>query len=147
MPVATPSVKPVGQGAVNAYVGLVNVTTKLGADPPHANMAELAPYVTAATLPQWRQIFTNMASEHLAYRGNADDPNLKLIAATGRVRRAQQLPIAGQDQSIGSVQRTDGQGDQDQPAGPYLKAITVVFTAGRWRVSGIASNTSKTCSP
>ena len=146
VPVATPSVKPAGQGAVNAYVGLINVTTKLGADPPHANMTELAPYVTAATLPQWRQIFSNMAKEHLAYRGNADDPNLKLISATGQSAALSSCPSPARTNPLvqynvltGKVIKTTG--------GPYLKAITVVFTAGRWRVSGIASDTSKTCSP
>ena len=135
-----------GQGAVNAYIGLINVTAELGADPAHANMAELAPYVTAATLPQWRQIFSNMAREHLAYRGNADNPNLKLIAATSQSaalnscpQPAKTNPSVQYNVLTGKVIKTSG--------GPYLKAITVLFTAGRWRVSGIASNTSKTCSP
>lgn len=146
-PLPTPTVTPPAQAAVNAYIGLDNISWTLGLDPAHADTSKLAPYVTSSTLPQWRQVFMNMAKQHLAYRGTPDTPNIKVVAASSTSAALTSCPTPSLTNPAVQYNILTGKVVSSSSAGPYLKAITVIFTEGRWRVSGIATNTAKKCSP
>ena len=146
--VPTPTVAPTAQGAVNAYIGLYNLTSNLGLDPAHANTSKIAPYVTAATLPQWRRIFTTMARQGLAYRGVPDNPHVKVVSASGQSAVLSSCPTPNaHDPYIQYVVATGKPVQTTIDAHLHPKAITVLLTSGRWRVASVIPDEGRTCKP
>ena len=146
--VPTPTVAPAAQGAVNAYIGLYNLTSNLGLDPSHADTSKIAPYVTAATLPQWRRIFTTMARQGLAYRGVPDNPHVKVVSASGQSAVLSSCPTPNAyDPYIQYVAATGKPVQTTTDAHLHPKAITVLHTSGRWRVASVIPDEGRTCKP
>jgi hypothetical protein len=116
-------------------------------DPAHADPNTLAPLVTAASLPTWRQIFTNMAQQGLAYRGTPDNPHLKVISASSTAATLSSCPIADAGDPFVQYHVSTGRVVKAPTGGPYLKAIVVVNADGHWRVSSIATDTANRCEP
>ena len=146
-PVATPTVAPAGQGAVSAYVGMANVLNRWDLNPPNSMSAALQKYVTSSALKDFVRIYQQMASSHLAYRGNPDVPHLKVISATTSSAVLSDCstpnPVNPSEQynvKTGKPVKTNG-------GGPYLRAITVLKSSGAWRVNSIVPNTAKVCKP
>lgn len=147
-PVPTPSVTPAAQSAVNAYVGLYNLTSALGLDPAHANTSKIAPYVTAATLPQWRQVFATMAKNGVAYRGIPDDPHLKVVSASGQSVVLSSCPTPNShDPYIQYVVATGKPVPTTTSKTLRPKAITVLYVSGRWRVASVIPDEGRICRP
>lgn len=146
--VPTPTVAPAAQGAVNAYIGLYNLTSNLGLDPAHADTSKIAPYVTAATLPQWRGIFTTMAQHGLAYRGIPDNPHVKVVSASGQSAVLSSCPTPNaHDPYIQYVVATGKPVQTTTDAHLHPKAITVLHASGRWRVASVIPDEGRTCKP
>jgi hypothetical protein len=146
--IPAPSVAPSGQAAVNAYISLVNLTDALDVDPAHADVSKLRPYVTAASFPQWRQIYRGMAANHLAYKGTPDDPHIKVVGAGPSSVALSNCPTpAATNPAVQYDVRTGKVVGPTHSSGPYLKAITVLLVDGHWRVDSISTNTSKPCKP
>lgn len=146
-PVATPTVAPAGQGAVNAYVGMANVLNRWDLNPASSMSAALQKYVTSSALEDFIRIYQQMAASHVAYRGNPDVPHLKVVSATtsSAVLSDCSTP-APVNPSIQYDVKT-GKPVKTTAGGPYLKAITVLKSGGAWRVNSIVPNTAKVCKP
>ncbi len=143
--IPTPTVAPAAQGAVNAYIGMGNVLNRWDLDPRTGAERRAAPYVTSSA-PQGlhADLPADGAARHLAYRGNPDNPHLKVISATSSAAVLSNCPTPATVEPVRPVQRGDGQaGSRRTGGGPYRKAITVVKRAGAWRVNSIASDRAR----
>lgn len=147
MPVSTPTVTPAGQGAVNAYVGMANVLNRWDLNPPKSMSADLQKYVTASALQDFVRIYQQMATSHLAYRGNPDVPHLKVISATTSSAVLSDCSTPAPVNPSVQYNVTTGKPVKTTGGGPYLRAITVLKSGGSWRVNSIVPNTAKVCKP
>jgi hypothetical protein len=129
-------------------VGLYNLTSTLGLDPAHADTSKIAPYVTAATLPQWRQVFATMARHGVAYRGIPDDPHLKVVSASGQSVVLSSCPTPNpRDPYVQYVVATGKPVPTTTDKRLHPKAITVLYVSGHWRVASVIPDEGRTCQP
>lgn len=149
-PIPTPTVTPPAQGAVDAYVSMANVLDGWDHDPKKANAAQLQPYVTDKTISQLVAIYKGMAAHGLAYRGDPDTPHLTVLVAGSSLTALSDCPTPSATNPAVEYVVATGK-PVPPPANPipglHPKAVTVLFTAGRWKVQSIIPNEAKVCTP
>lgn len=145
-PIPTPTVTPPAQSAVNSYVAMGNVLTAWGADPRKTNGTHLAPYATSTVVKQTVAIFQSMAKQGIAYRGTPDSLNLKVVTTSSESVILSSCPTPNNtDPYTQYVVATGKAVATSTPSVLHPKAITVLFTGGRWRVSSIIPDEGRTC--
>jgi hypothetical protein len=148
--VPTPSVTPSAQNAVNAYVADFNTGIQALRDPAHADLSWIAKYETGTFRTQDEQSFASLKSSHLAYRGAAPDPNIKVqsvLSPTAVILTSCQVvdpsnPWVQYDTTTGKA--VPG-GKPRTPPPPYLLQLFMKSAANSWQVSSVVQDTSKTC--
>ncbi len=148
--VPTPTVTPSAQSAVDAYVADFNDGIQALRDPAHADLSWIAKYETGTFRTQDEQSFASLKSSHLAYRGAAPDPNIKVqtvLSPTAVILTSCQVvdpsnPWIQYDTSTGKAVPV---GTPRTPPPPYLLQLFMKSTAGAWQVTSVVQDTSKTC--
>jgi hypothetical protein len=149
--VPTPSVRPSAQNAVNSYYTDYNAGTRSLRDPAKADLSWIAKYETGKFRTQDEQSFASMKAHHLAYRGAAPNPNVKVqsvLSPTAVILTSCQVidpsdPWVQYDTTTG---RAVPRGKQRTPPPPYL--LTFFMKAGSgstWQITSVVQDTSKTC--
>jgi hypothetical protein len=125
-----------------------NVLIRWDADPKNAKASELAPYVTHQVLEQILAQYQYMATHGLAYRGTPDSDHIRVIAADSSSAALRNCLVPSKsDPYTQYVVATGKPVPQSGPGGLHPKAVTVVFSDGRWRVSSIIPDLGRTCTP
>ena len=124
-----------------------NVLDAWGLDPRKTDAKQLAPYVTSTVLKQTVAIYQAMAKQGLAYRGTPDSLNLKVVTASSQSVILSSCPAPNKsDPYVQYVVATGKPISTTKPLVLHPKAITVLFSDGRWRVSSIIPDEGRTCS-
>lgn len=149
-PVATPTVTPPAQGAVNAYVASYNAGIAALRDPASADLSWIAKYETGKFRTQDEQSFAYLKAHHLAYRGATPDPNVKvqsvvspkfvILTSCQIVDRSH--PWVQYDTRTG---KAVPRGNTRTPPPPYLLQLFMKLDGPEWQVSSVAQDTRKTC--
>ena len=147
-PIPTPTVKLRAQKATDAYISMANILNAWDYDPAKANAALLRPYVTDKTVTQIVAIYKDMAAHGLAYRGDPDTPHLTVLVASSSFTALSDCPTPSTTNP--SVQYVVATGKPVPPPanvipGLHPKEITVLYTAGRWKVQSVIPNEAKVC--
>lgn len=148
--VPTPTVAPSEQSAVDAYVADFNDGIQALRDPAHADLSWIAKYEMGTFRTQDEQSFASLKTSHLAYRGAAPDPNIKVqtvLSPTAVILTSCQVidpsnPWIQYDTSTGKAVPV---GTPRTPPPPYLLQLFMKSTAGAWQVTSVVQDTSKTC--
>lgn len=146
----TPTVTPPAQGAVNAYVADFNLGVAAERDPANADLTWIAKYERGNVKTQTQKSFEFMRTHHLAYRGAAPDPNVKvqsvvsnkLVILTSCLIVDKADPWTQYDTSTGKAVPT---GKPRKPAPPYLLTIFMRGSGTAWQINSLEQDTSKTC--
>jgi hypothetical protein len=148
--VPTPTVTPPSQAAVDAYISAYNRGNQLFLNPLAANASALAEFEMGEALQADTTSLKAAARAGIAYRGTPAQPRIKVVTASVTV-----VAIA----DCGLESKTDPYVEYYVKTGaavpqrklphppPYLHAITVRNTSNGWKVSDIAVDGSKTCTP
>ena len=144
----TPTVTTAAQKAVDAYISASNVLLGWDRDPGRAKAPQLSSYVTSTVLAQILRAYQSMARSGLAYRGTPDQSHIKVIAASGTSAAFTDCPTpSAKDPYTQYVVATGKALNSTAPSGLHPKAVTVIYQAGHWRISGIVPDRAKTCTP
>ena len=148
--VATPTVTPSAQGAVNAYVADFNAGIQALRDPSHADLSWIAKYETGTFRTQDEESFASLKSSHLAYRGAAPNPNIKVqsvLSPTAIILTSCQVvdPSNPWVQYSTTTGKAAAAGKPRTPPPPYLLRLFMKSSAGSWRVDSVVQDTSRTC--
>ena len=147
---STPTAAPAAQPAVDSYIALYTLIGTDDRDPAHADLAKLGEYLTGQALATTVNGYISMKRAGLAYRGTAPTPRLR-VAAVGSGSSVVLLancpkivtrdPLEQYNVKTGVALPTK----KLNPPPPYLQALTMRLDGGRWKLSNIAIDSSKTC--
>lgn len=149
--VPTPTVTPTAQEAVNSYYADFNAGTRALRDPAKADLSWIAKYETGKFRTQDEQSFASLKAQHLAYRGSAPRPNVKVQAVlsptavilTSCLVIDPSNPWVEYDTTTGKAVPA---GKPRTPPPPYLLTFFMkMSSASSWQISSVVQDTSKTC--
>jgi hypothetical protein len=147
--VPTPTVAPPAQGAVDAYITLLNLYNEATRDPRPASLSAINRYLDGKALTLFDHSLSAMIKNGYAYRGTPDSPRLKIASVLS--------PTAVFLSSCPLTSRSDPFIEYDiktgkaipvptrTPPPPYLLTITMKRVGGQWKITDLLQNTSKTC--
>ncbi len=147
--VPTPTVTPSGQAAVDAYVADFNADTAASRDPANADLAWIAQYETGTARTQTEQSYANLKASHLAFRGKAPNPSVKVqsVLSSTAVTLTSCLLVDKSDPWI-EYDTTTGKAvpvATRNPPPPYLLTIFMKASGSQWQIYDVLQNSSKTC--
>ncbi|MGI8667972.1 MAG: hypothetical protein ACR2N4_18405 [Jatrophihabitans sp.] len=114
-------------------------------------MSWIAKYETGEFRTQDEQSFESMKAHHLAYRGAAPNPNVKVqsvLSPTAVILTSCQVidpsdPWVQYDTTTG---KAVPRGTQRTPPPPYLLTFFMKASSGStWQITSVVQDTSKTC--
>lgn len=146
--VATPTVTPAAQGAVNAFISLYNALTAADRDPAHANLASFNQYLIGKALTLFDSEIKNQAKAHLAYRGTPDDPRVRVgqvlnssfLFLTSCPRPSTSDPYVQYDVRTGKAVKVK------RPVVTVQRLISMKRSSGSWKVTDVVAG-NKRCAP
>lgn len=147
---STPKMALTAQPAVDSYIALYTLIGADDRDPAHADLGKLREYMTGQALATIANGYINMRQAGLAYRGTAPMPRLR-VAAVGSgstVVLLANCPKIVTTDPLRQYNIKTGVALPPKtlnPPPPYLQALTMRLDGGRWKLSNIAVDSSKTC--
>jgi hypothetical protein len=147
--VATPTVTPPAQKAVNAYITFVNANDAAALDPAHANLAEVNKYLSGSALKVIDGSFQAMKSAGQAYRGSPPNPRVKVQSVlSSSFVILTSCPL--ENPTNPSVEYFTATGKlvpvpTRSPPPPYRLTLPMKLTNGQWQLTDILQNAGKTC--
>jgi hypothetical protein len=146
---STPKVPPAAQPAVDSYIALYTLIGADDRDPAHADLGKLNKYLTGQALATVVNGYINMKQAGLAYRGTAPTPRLRVAAVgSGSTVVLANCPKIVTIDPLQQYNVKTGVALPPKtlnPPPPYLQALTMRLDGGRWKLSKIAVDSSKTC--
>jgi hypothetical protein len=148
--VATPTVTPPAQDAVDAYIAFYNASTAADRDPAHADLAALNRYLSGKALNLFDGIYASMRKAGLAYRGSPPNPRVKVSSVLGSTAVfLSSCPLASSSDPYVEYHVATGKpvatGTPRTPPPPYLLTLPMKKVAGHWKLTDVLQDTSKTC--
>jgi len=148
-PLPTPTVVPVAQKAVDAYIALAQALDEASVDPAKVDLNKINAYLAESAQPAVDQQFAQMKKGGIAYRGTPDDPRLKVVGVSSPTAiLLSSCPLASPTHPFVQYYVATGKPVATTtltPPPPFKKVITMTSVNGSWRLSELASDTSKTC--
>jgi hypothetical protein len=146
---STPKVALAAQPAIDSYMAFYSLNAAYSRDPAHADLSKLSDYLTGQALATIVYDFTSMKQAGLAYRGTGPTPRLRVATVGSRStvvlancpKVATTDPLEEYNIKTGVAVPTK----RLNPPPPYLQALTMRLDGGRWKLSNIAIDSSKTC--
>ena len=146
---ATPTVTPPAQNAVNAYIAFVNANDAAALDPAHANLAEVNKYLSGTARKIIDGSFQAMKSAGQAYRGSPPNPRVKVQSVlSSSFVILTSCPL--ENPTNPSVEYFTATGKlvpvrTRNPRPPYRLTLPMKLTNGQWQLTDILQNAGKTC--
>src|SRR3954451_14132727 len=148
--VATPTVTPPAQAAVNAYIALENALAAASRDPKHADLAAVNRYLSGKALTLFGGSLRAMSTAGQAYRGTPASPRIKVqsvvsnsyVVLTSCPKANTADPYVRYDVRTGQAIKTQKQ----SPPPPYLATLPMKKINGHWKLIDFLQNVGKTCS-
>ena len=147
---STPTVAPAAQPAVDSYIALYTLIGADDRDPAHADLGKLREYLMGQALATIVNGYISMKQAGVAYRGTAPTPRLR-VAAVGSGSTVVLLANCPKIVTIDPLEQYNVKTGvalptkKLNPRPPYLQALTMRLDGGRWKLSNIAIDSSKTC--
>jgi hypothetical protein len=148
--VPTPTVTASAQGAVNAYIAFYNSSTLADRDPAHADLATLNQYLTGKALTLFDGTYKGMKRSGLAYRGTPPAPRVKIssVLSSTAIFLSSCPLVSKPDPYVEyhvSTKKVVATGKLRSPAPPYLLTLPMKKVFGKWKLTDVVQDTSKTC--
>ena len=147
---SVPTVAPAAQPAVDSYMAFYSLNAAYSRDPAHADLSKLSDYLTGQALTTIVYDLTSMKQAGLAYRGTGPTPRLRVAAidSGSTVVLLANCPMVATTDPLEEYNVKTGAAlptKKLNPPPPYLQALTMRPDGGRWKLSNIAIDSSKTC--
>lgn len=146
---STPSVTPPAQGAVTAYITMLNLYNQASRDPKRADTTVLYRFLTGHALNLIKTSLAGMAKHGYAYRGTPADPRVKVRSVLGASAVfLTSCPLEASDHPFQEYDVKTGKAlpvPSRTPPPPYLLNITVKKVGAQWKVSDIIQSAGATC--
>lgn len=147
--IATPTVVPAAQAAVNAYIGLIQATVEADRDPAHADLAKIDAYLTGKARNLVDAQYGAMKRTGQAYRGSPADPRLKVQSIISPVSIVlSSCPLGSRTDPYVEYYVATGKPvpvRKHNPPTPYRAALFMTQVSGQWKLSDLVQDASKTC--
>jgi hypothetical protein len=147
--VPTPTVTTPAQSAVDSAIAVYNAYNAASMDPSHADLAKINTYLTGKAVALYDNSIKGMRANGTAYRGTPANPRLRVVGSgSGATVLLASCPLESSTDPFGQYYIATGKPvpvKKLTPPPPYRQLITVVKTAGGWKVSSFQVNTGQTC--
>ncbi len=147
--VPTPTVTPPAQSAVDTAIALYNAYNAASMDPSHAALAKINTYLTGKAVALYDNSINGMRANGTAYRGTPANPRLRVVGSgSGATVLLASCPLESSTDPFVQYYVATGKTvpvKKLTPPPPYRQLITVLKTAGGWKVSNFQVNTGQTC--
>lgn len=148
-PIPTPTVTPVAQGAVNAYIAMVSATVAADRDPAHADLNTINQYLSGKALKLIDGEYSAMAKAGQAYRGTPADPRVKVSSVISPTFVfLTSCPLAFTSDPYTEYYVATGKTvpvATRTPPPPHLLTLPMQKVGGQWKLTDILQNAGKTC--
>jgi hypothetical protein len=147
--IPTPTVTAPAQSAVNSYIAFATQSAIAGQDPTHFDEAALNAYLTGKAQTMFDNTFTSMAKAGLAYRGMPANPRVKVATiVSSKLIFLTSCPLADKANPYTQYVVATGKAVPTKkltPPPPYKLTLTMVQRNGKWLLSDVLQDASKTC--
>ncbi len=146
-----PSVTPAAQGAVNGYYADYNARIQSLRSPAKSDLSWIAKYETGKFRTQDEQSYASLKAQHLAYRGAAPNPNVKVqgvLSRTAVILTSCEVVDASDpwEQYDTATGKAVPKSKPRKPPPPYLLTFFMKANSGStWQITSVVQDTSKTC--
>jgi hypothetical protein len=147
----TPTVSPAAaQGAVAAYLALVNATDEIDPNPAHADLAKLDRYLTGDAKTLFDDAYLGMKQAGLAYRGTPDTPRIRVLAVESPTAiLLGDCPLSSTTDPYVQYNVKTGRpvppATTPNPPPPYLVVLNMTLMNGQWKLARLVPDRSRTC--
>jgi len=147
--IATPTVVPAAQGAVDAYIGFYNAMNAADRNPTGADIAEINAFLTGKAHSLFDGVVASQARAGVAYRGTPEVPRIRvgtIFSPTFVVLTS--CPLASPtDPFVQYYVKTGKPVVTPTPSvpPPYKRTISMQKINGKWKVADLLVDSSKTC--
>lgn len=146
--IPTPTVAKVAQPAVDAYVALAQLLADADLHPATADLAKINRYLTPSAQRTVDAQYRGMARAGIAYRGEPDDPNLKVVGPTS-LHSMLLASCPTPSKTNPAVQYYIATGKPvptpSPPPPAYRKLITMQESGGLWKLAEIVIDKATIC--